>query len=257
MNSSLARLTLGTVAASAALGLAAVPAQAASGSVGYTCSIVSFHSEPEGPTDGFAMTAKFDSAIEDGVKVPVGTTVRLSQVPGQFTFSAPLVAAMRDLGVPAGMADATMDSYFMQGLEKSPTTYTEMEFDFSGGAATIHGPGKAAAYTVRTEGAHTFAAGKVAFKLSHRDGFALGTITCEVAEGEEPAIDAVFGVAAAPTPTPTVTTGGPLRPEVVQTDAAQPSNDAGMPSALVAGAALLALSGAAGARRVLHRGANR
>lgn len=105
------------------------PAQAASGNIAYTCAITSFHDENDGPSDGFALSAKFDSAIEDGMKVPVGTTVRLSPVPSQLTLSAALVKAMRDLGVPDGLADVTMNSYFVQGRQSAPTTYKEGSSD--------------------------------------------------------------------------------------------------------------------------------
>ncbi|KGN33991.1 hypothetical protein N802_09165 [Knoellia sinensis KCTC 19936] len=235
-------------------GTAATPAQAASGSVGYTCSITSFHGENVGQSEGYAMSARFDSAIEDGVKVPVGTSVRLSQVPSQFVLSAPLVKAMRDRGVAEGMTDARMDSYFMQGLEKAPITYTEMAFDFRGGAATVLGPGKAAAYAVRTVGPHTLAAGKIHMDLSHRDGFALGTITCQLAEGQEPAIDAVFGVKAAGAATPAPTTA-PSRPSVVQTDAGHLPDDSGMPVSPGVGALAFAaaLVGATLGRGLLGR----
>lgn len=276
-SAALRRVCFSALAATAALTLTP-SAQAASDDLAYTCTLFSLPTDieledlnsaerqllksvEEGDVDpgeaaeeipefveieGLKATASFDSAVEDGATVAVGSRVELEPVAGTFSFGDDVATELRKLGITDGFAGATL----LAGIEE---TETDRETDFffetlsvpaSGGFTLTSEDGMAESFRVNAAGTFTYVAGDfgVFFGTGDEDDGAFAALDCVADEDQDLTIDQVVAKAAS-TPTPTPSTPGPVRPDVVQTDAAQPTSPSFIPAAAL-GFGVIAMAGA-------------
>lgn len=273
-SSVLRRLCLGAFSASASLALVA-PAQAASSELTYTCTLFSLpagldvgdlgaegqqllESAEKGEVDpgalaaeipelveveGLKVTASFDSAIKDGATATVGSTVQLAPVSTTIQFPAATVAALGDLDLDVAFGG----SYLYAGIDETGAerdVETEFEsLELVDGTLTATGEGDAEPFTLRQPGDHTFVAGDLEIILLDESETSFVVLECSLDEGQDATIDVVTAKAAATT-APPAPAPGPVRPDVVQTDAAQPASPSTLPL-LAAGAGSVVVLGAA------------
>jgi hypothetical protein len=277
--SSLRRVSV-TAAAATFVGLgalAATPAQAASAELSYTCTLFSLppgielpdlsEAERQGLRDavegdveglealleevdfvevpGLKLTASFDSAI-DAPTAPVGTEIELSPVQTRITLPTATAAALGELNLPVAMGG----SYLVAGFDESGAerdVLTEFEgFAAGDGTFSATGEGEAESYVLEEAGQHTYLAGDLFVVLSDpQENFAY--LECTLDEGQDSTIDVITARAA--TTTPPAPAPAPVRPEVVQTDAAQPTSPSWLPLAAAGAGSVLVLGAASHVRR--------
>ncbi|KGN40162.1 hypothetical protein [Knoellia aerolata] len=272
-------------AALTGLGVVAVgPAHAASAELAYTCTLFSFEdgvevddldaddralleSAKEGDVPlaeleaeipglveipGLEATATFDSAIEDGATARAGSTVELEPVAASFTLSPEIGAELRALGITEGEAGAMLFAGIEEtGLERDTEFYFDtVSIPESGPLTLSTEDGFAEDFRVNAPGTFTYVAGEVELFIAVEDeeSILFAGLTCTPDEDQDLTIDQVVA-AAAPTPTPTPTAPGPVRPDVVQTDAAQPTSPAWLPVASLGLGSILVVGAASRLRR--------
>jgi len=274
------RLCLGVFAASASLALVA-PAQAASAEIAYTCSLFALPAgvdiddlDAEGQNllksaekgevkpdalaaeipefievEGLKATASFDSAIADGATTTAGSTVALEPLSARFTFDAAVTAELGKLGITQGEAGALLFAGIDEtGAEREAEFYVESVSVPDSGAFTLESDdGFAEPFKVNAPGEFTYVAGDFSFFIATGDELtgSFAALECVADDDQDLTIDQVTATAAPTTPTTPTTPPSepPVRPDVVQTDAAQPS-----PSSLplvAAGAGSVVVLGAA------------
>lgn len=270
MNHTTTTRRLGAALGLTAFCLAAVagtaPAQAKSGDMSYQCAIVPLHGNynsegtytgPGEPlSDPQPMTARFDSPLEDGAKVRVGTELQIAPVKGSYTLSPALVKDLLDYAgdTPArGTASVAMTGMLDNARLNIDLAWEDMPYALAAGSpATLTGTGAPSegdptSFEVR-EGAHEFRADDLFVALRLGDDLS-AYLACTPQRGTSTLIDRITGVAATSTTAP-----APARPSVVQTDAAQPTSPSWVP--LAAGAGSILVLGAASVtarRRAAHR----
>lgn len=257
--------------------LAASPASAVSAELDYTCTFYGFPEgldegeldpeerklvdaakEGEVPLDelaaelpeiieieGLAATAAFDSAIADGATTTPGSTVELEPVAGTVVLSAEIRAEVRKLGITEGFAGALL---WAEIEETSAERETEFFFDEvsipeSGSLALSTEDGVAEAFRANAAGTFTYAAGDFELFIAPADeeSAVFAGVGCTPNDDQDLRIDQIVAVGAT---TPAPTTPEPVRPGVVQTDAAQPISPTWLPLA-AAGVGSIVLAGAA------------
>ncbi|EAQ00385.1 hypothetical protein JNB_09439 [Janibacter sp. HTCC2649] len=189
-----------------------------------------------------AVTAVFDSAIGDDAVVPVGSTVELSPLTTTITFPAATVtAALADIDLPTAQALALLDAGIEEDGQSREAIFDFDKFGGGDGSFTATGTGEAESFKAAKAGAYTYAAGDLLAFVGDPEG-PFTSFECTPAEDQDLTIDQVTAQAATTTPTPTPS--GPVRPDVVQTDAAQPTSPTWLPLA-AAGAGSILILGAA------------
>lgn len=232
--------------------LAAAPAQATTGELAYECLY---------GTIKVPITAQFDSAIEDGADVPAGD-VSVNPVSGKVTIAEAQVNLIKFLGAKTLAGKGTLDSGVAETEQAVPVDFAFPATDVpASGAMSIDVTGEAADPIDASEpGEYGFYAGDVELTLTTDKGTNLAlkcTLDAETSD-DDALIDWFTAVeddkpteptetpepTGTPEPTPSTTAPSPStspeRPEVVQTDAAQPTSPAWLPmTAMGAGAVLL------------------
>ncbi|MEO7268559.1 MAG: hypothetical protein ABIW49_05050 [Knoellia sp.] len=201
--------------------------------------------EDEPPFDeipDLAVTAVFDSAIGDDAEVRVGSTVELAPLTTTITFPAATVtAALADIDLPTAEAEAFLDARIEELGQSHEALFEFDEFGGGDGSFTATGTGEADSFKAAKAGAYTYSAGDLEAFVGDPEG-AFTYFQCTPDEDQDLTIDQVTAKAASTTPTPTPS--GPVRPDVVQTDAAQPTSPTWLPLA-AAGAGSILILGAA------------
>lgn len=278
-----------TAAAAAFAGLgafAATPAHAVSAELTYTCSAFTIPEEidpealPEAARDAIekaqegdlsqledlqdmegledlpideiedlVVTAVFDSAIPNGATTTPGSSVDLSPLSTTITLPPETVAALTDIELATAEAGAVLYA----GIEETGAdreAYFEFEdVTLTGGQAELNGTGDAEAFKANAPGTFTYAAGDLDVFIGDPDG-PFTVLECTLDEGQETAIDVITAKAAATTPPPPA----PVRPDVVQTDAAQATSPTWLPLAATGVGSVLVLGAAS---RLTRRRADR
>ncbi len=231
----------------AALSLTGGPASAASAALAYSCDYGV--GEVEGTGDA---TATWDSAITDGLTVPVGTQVALDPYTGTVVLPDAFVEELRTQGV-VELTGGGLQLTFLD--ETGEPIVIELGFPATpvpaAGPMTLEVSGVDAGFLDAADpGSYTIVA----------DDFILATddettgMYCTLTDEGDPTIDSF--TALAPTPTATPTTSAPttsptaVRPVLVQTDTVERAGDS--PTGLVAGGLLtgsLAVGALLAARR--------
>lgn len=284
---------IGFGAAGAALVLVglAVPAQAESEPVSYSCTVeplpttersaspldssreasgspttAATSSAPEVSAQAQAfggMTAVFDTAMPEG-ETGLGI-VDINPVTASVTLSAELVSAIRGYGVTSGKASAGMAGRPEDQIRPPETDLPFVEFDLgrvtlpTSGSWSFDAEGTYPGFEVSTLGPNYFYAG--AFYLGIGNGTAIVQVACDP-DDPQVVIDSVIGVADSSTSSPTTgtqtatrTSSSPARPVIVQTDAGDPTTSSALPFAVAGVGALVAAVALRGIRR--RRGAHR
>ena len=211
--------------------------------------------------DGLKATATFDSAIEDGARVVAGTSVELEPVSGTFTLSPEIGDALRELEIPDAVGGAfVFTSIEETGLERGVEFYFDSVTIPASGEVTLSSEdGFTEAFRAHAPGTYTYVAGDFDLFVGTEEGetAAFAGISCVLDEDQDPTIDQVVATAAStptPTPTPTTPPAGPVRPDVVQTDVAQPTSPTWLPLAATGVGSVLVLGAAS---RLTRRSARR
>ncbi|WP_353952674.1 DUF6801 domain-containing protein [Knoellia sp. S7-12] len=283
-SAALRRVCFTALAATAALTLAP-SAQAASDDIAYTCTLFSLPTDidledlssderemlksvEEGEVDaaeaaedipefveieGLNATASFDSAIEDGATAAVGSRVELEPVAATLTFGDDVASELRTLGITDGIAGAGM----LAGIEETEAD-RETEFFFeklsvpaSGGFTLTTEDGVADSIRINGAGTYTYVAGDlgVFFATGDDETGTFAALECVADDDQDLTIDQVTAKAAPPTGTPTPTPSGPVRPDVVQTDVAQPTSPSWLPFAAAGAGSFILVGGLTLTRR--------
>ncbi len=255
--------TLAVCGAAVAVGLSAAPASAASADLEYTCEWGVSDGDGGGPTgEGDAASASWDSGIEDGLIVPVGTSVPLDPYSGTITLPAEFVDALR----AQDRTELTGGGVHFTVIEESDEPFF-VEFSFETTPIPADGPMVVEVEGIDEDeinatepGTYTLLAQDF-FLFSGDDNDETG-MGCEMTDEGDPTIDAFEAVGEEPTEEPTETvaptvtvTATPVRPALVQTDVAEgtPAGNAGGLALAGGAAAMLALAGRLAVRRAPRR----
>ncbi|MFW5472587.1 hypothetical protein ACOCJ5_04690 [Knoellia sp. CPCC 206450] len=286
-SSLLRRACLGAFAASTSLALV-TPAQAASAEITYTCGLFALpagldvadlgahgqkllESAEKGEVapdalaaeipeiievEGLKVTASFDSAIADGATTTPGSTVELEPLSARFTFDAGVTAELGKLGITEGEAGALLFAGVDEtGAEREAEFWFESVSVPGSGAFTLESDdGFAEPFKANAPGEFTYVAGDFSFFLATGDeeNGTFAALECVADDDQDLTIDQVTARAEGTTPPPTPE---PVRPDVVQTDAAQPASPSMLPL-LAAGAGSVVVLGA-GSHLLRRRAARR
>ncbi len=261
MNTTARPSTRSMLVAALALGLVALTATSASadsGPVEYSCEFGV--GDPEGPGEegSGTATASFDTAVPDGLVVDVGDQVTLNPFTGTVTFPEAFVTMLRDAGLTSleGGGEAFL---FVDGGEGE----LYAAFPWGPVAVPAEGPltvelleGDAESYRVQDAGAHRILMSGFAFWVETGEEEPVAWMFC--GSDDEVVVDTFQArqATAVPVPTVTVTTAAPVRPVLVQTDAAQGDDRAAGAPVLGAGALVL-LATAVGLRRAQRSSSRR
>ncbi len=202
--------------------------------------------------EDLVVTAVFDSAIANGATTTPGSTVALSPLTTTITLAPETVAALTDIDLATAEAGAVLYSGIEEtGAERE--AYFEFEdVSVTGGRAELKGTGDAEAFKANAPGTFTYAGGDLDVFIGDPQG-PFTVLECTLDEGQDATID-VITAKAAPTTPPTTPPTGPVRPDVVQTDAAQPTSPTWLPLAATGVGSVLVLGAASRlTRRSAHR----
>ncbi|WP_404382110.1 hypothetical protein LL946_15215 [Knoellia locipacati] len=246
--------------------LTTAPVHAASAELDFTCTLFGFPELPEGTElgaeerrmldaaregeasldaladeipevieiPGLKLSASFDSAIADGATTTAPSTVQLEPVKGAIVLSAEAVAEIRKLGLTEGVAGALL----LAGIEETGAdSETDFFFDAvslpeSGSLTLSTDDGYAEPFRANAAGTFTYVAGDMELFIASEDeeSVMFAGFSCVPDEGQDLTIDQIVATGApTTTPTPTPSAPGPVRPDVVQTDAAQPTSPTWLP----------------------------
>ncbi|MBM6399964.1 hypothetical protein [Phycicoccus sonneratiae] len=251
--------TLALCGAAALVGLSATPAAAASRDLAYSCDWGVDDGDGGVEGSGDAASATWDSGIADDLVVATGTSVPLSPYTGTITLPTPFVDALRAQERP----DLAGGGFHLVVVDESEQAF-DLELLYGPTAVPAEGP-----MTLQVEGLDevsvdtpepgTYTLVTADFQLFVEEDENTG-LACELTDEGDPTIDAFEAVGEAPTTTPPATTApavapSPIRPALVQTDAAEGGSSGGHGLAWVGGALSLAL--AAGLRHVVRRAPRR
>lgn len=212
--------------------------------------------------EGLKATAAFDSAIEDGATAAVGSRVELEPVEATLTIGDDVADELRTLGITEGIAGAGL----LARIEETDA-FRETDFFFeslsvpaSGGFTLTSDEGYAESFRVNAAGTFTYEAGDlgVFFGTDDEESGAFAALECAPDDDQDLSIDQVVAPGAAtptptPTPTPTTTPSAPVRPDVVQTDAAQPTSPSWLPLAAAGAGSFILVGGLTLTRRSAAR----
>lgn len=198
------------------------------------------------------LSARFDTAIADGATTPVGKNVSLEPATARFTVSPELATELSALSVGEGLGGAFLYGGVVESEQEIGIEFDIDDFTLGDGDLTLDGTSAFADddLAVTKAGTYTYAAGDVDAFFIDEENLSVVGLECALDEGQDATVDQVTAKAA-PAPAPT-----PVRPNVVQTDAAQPTSPAWLPltaaglgSILVLGAASVTARRSAAARR--------
>lgn len=198
------------------------------------------------------LSARFDTAIADGATTPVGKNVSLEPATARFTVSPELATELSALSVGEGLGGAFLYGGVVESEQEIGIEFDIDDFTLGDGDLTLEGTSAFADddLAVDKAGTYTYAAGDVDAFFIDEENLAVVGLECTLDEGQDATVDQVTAKAA-PAPAPT-----PVRPDVVQTDAAQPTSPAWLPltaaglgSILVLGAASVTARRRSAARR--------
>ncbi len=199
-----------------------------------------------------AVSAVFDSVIADDAVVPVGSTVKLSPLTTTISFPAATVTAgLADIDLPVAQVAAFLYSRVDELNQEREALFEFKEFAFDNGKFSATGTGEADPFTAAKAGAYTYAAGDLEVYVGDPEG-PFAVFECTLDDDQDAAIDQVTAKAAS---TSTPTPSGPVRPDVVQTDAAQPTSPSWIPLAAAGVGSILVLGAASQVAR--RRGTRR
>lgn len=200
---------------------------------------------PADLVEGLPVTAAFDSAIADGATTAVGSTVALSPLDAAITLPPETVAALTGISLDAALAAGVLYA----GIDETETD-RDAFFDFDevaveDGQISLLGTGDAESFTATQAGTHSYVGGDMDVLVGDPVG-AFAVLQCTLDDGQDSTIDVITAKAAVPTPTPTPspTQPAPVRPDVVQTDAAQPTSPTWLPLVGAGAGSILAVAGA-------------
>jgi len=190
-----------------------------------------------------AVTAVFDSAIADDATTPVGSTVKLSPLKATVTLLPETVAALTGIDIESALAGAVLYAGIDETGKDREAFFEFDDIALDDGRLNLSGTGDAQSFKVRETGTHTYVAGDLEIFLADSES-TFTMLECTLDEDQDATIDQITAQAApttTPPPATTAPTPTPVRPSVVQTDAAQPTSPTWLPLAAVATGSILVL----------------
>ncbi|PRY59296.1 hypothetical protein BCF74_11033 [Knoellia remsis] len=190
------------------------------------------------------ITAVFDSAIADGATAPANSEVTLDPVTAKIFLTPQINDQIPDAVFPVAIGGLDLYGGVPETDQEINAAIDFDSFGEDGGGVIVSGKGEAdEALEVGGPGTYSYEAGDLTlYAINEDDNLAIG-IDCALNDGQDATIDTVRVVGAAGSGS------GPVRPVVVQTDAAQPTTPSALPYAAVAFGATLVIGGAAGMAR--------